>query len=306
MIPYLGCETAREMLQAFVDDELPMHDRVAVESHLRWCSTCAARVEDMRLIGDALRVGAMCAHSDDDRRELAALQDGVLSRVRAEHEQSFTMQMRALFQDLHLFWAGLGATAAVVVCLFGAVSVLHAASDERPDSLAGVIQSLANPGSDSNPLRLDGRMIQVPRALDDSPALDVGEDEAVFALAAVVTREGRIANYEVLVSERDGARRRNSAAHGGDVSTLLDKVARSRFAPAEQGVARAPVAVNMVWLLARTTVKGSPRALEFETPQSSIATPAPIAPAIKPAAGTLDDEQMFSSRTRHHHHSTTA
>ena len=61
MIPYLGCEHARELLEGFVDGELAMADQVAVESHLRWCRTCAARVEDMRLIGASLRVAGAVA-----------------------------------------------------------------------------------------------------------------------------------------------------------------------------------------------------------------------------------------------------
>jgi hypothetical protein len=292
MVPYLGCEIVREMLPGFVDGELGIQDQVAIESHLRWCRTCAAHVEDLRVIGDSIRFGAVNGHSEDDSRELATLQAAVLSRVRAEHEQSFAFQLHSLFDDLHLLWAGLGATTAVLVCLFGTMSVLHAASDERPDSLKGILQSLADPGSDRNPMLLDGRMVQVPRALDDSPALVAGEDEAVFALAAVVTREGRVANYEVLVSEREN---RPGAV---DVTRLLDRVARSRFAPAEQGVARAPVAVNMVWLLARTTVRGTPRALDFEIP-STPEPPSPLVPAVKPASSPSGvDETGFSPADR--------
>ena len=292
MVPYLGCEIVREMLPGFVDGELAIHDQVAIESHLRLCRTCAAHVEDLRLIGESIRFGAVTVHSEDDSRELAALQSAVLSRVRAEHEQSFAFQVRARFDDLHLLWAGLGATTAVIVCLFGTMSVLHAASDERPDSLKGVLQSLANPGSDRNPMLLDGRMVQVPRALDDSPALVAGEDEAVFALAAVVTREGRVANYEVLVSEQEN---RPGAL---DVTHLLDRVARSRFSPAERGVARAPVAVNMVWLLARTTVKGTPRALDFEVPSAPLPTPLVPAATVKPASSSGIDEAGFSLADR--------
>jgi hypothetical protein len=290
MVPYLGCEVVREMLPGFVDGELVIQDQVAVESHLRWCRTCAAHVEDIRVIGDSIRLGGVNRPSDGESRELATLQAAVLSRVRAEQEQSFTFQVRSLFDDLHLFWAGLGATTAVLVCLFGTMSVLHAASDERPDSLKGVLQSLANPGSDRNPLRLDGRIIQVPRALDDSPALESGEDEAVFALAAVITREGRIANYEVLVKERE------NAGTAWDVTSLLDRVARSRFAPAEQGVARAPVAVNMVWLLARTTVKGTARALDFEVPSNPL--PAQLAPTVKPVTPGIDEAAFSPSERR--------
>lgn len=291
MVPYLGCEIVREMLPGFVDGELTIQEQVAIESHLRWCRTCAAHVDDLRVIGESIRFGAVNGHSEDDSRELAVLQSAVLSRVRAEHEQSFAFQVRALFDDLHLLWAGLGATTAVLVCLFGTMSVLHAASDERPDSLKGVLQSLANPGSDRNPMLLDGRMVQVPRALDDSPALVAGEDEAVFALAAVVTREGRVANYEVLVSEQEN---RPGAV---DVTHLLDRVARSRFSPAERGVARAPVAVNMVWLLARTTVKGTPRALDFEVPSAPLPTPL-VAPTVKPASTSGLDQQAFSPADR--------
>ena len=90
MIPYLGCEAARDMLEAFIDDELAMADQVAVESHLRWCRTCAARVEDMRLIGASVRVGTpRVALEAEEGRALATMQAAVLTRIRAERDQSF-------------------------------------------------------------------------------------------------------------------------------------------------------------------------------------------------------------------------
>lgn len=288
MIPYLGCHAAREMLQAFVDGELPVTEQVALESHLRWCDTCSAHVEDLRLIGDSIRDRSSVPVSSDDARRLAAIQAGVLSRIRAEREQAFAARVRGLFEDFHLLWAGLGASAAFTACIFLTVGVLHAASSERPDSLADVIHLLANPGSDRNPVRLDGS-ISAPRALDGALPLDqINEDEAVYALAAVVTQEGRVANYELLVSERDGARRREAAAHVDQVSAMLDAVSQSRFAPA-QG-AGGPVAVNMVWLLARTTVKGSPHALELEMLQWRRSRAAPAGTEIfTPAPGTEID-----------------
>jgi len=60
MIPYLDCRAAQRLLEAFVDGELAVHDQVALESHLRWCTVCAARVEDMQVIGASLR-GTSCA-----------------------------------------------------------------------------------------------------------------------------------------------------------------------------------------------------------------------------------------------------
>ena len=302
MVPYLGCDHAREMLQACIDGELSVEGQVAVEAHLRWCRTCTAHVEDLRLIGDSIRLAAAGARSDVHQRELAMLQADVLSRVRAEEAQSFATQVRSLFDDRHLLWAGLGATMALVVCLFGTMSVLQAASVERPDSFAGVLESLANPGSDRNPMLLDGRLIQAPRAVDDTPSLDqLMQDEAVFALAAVVTREGRISNYEVLASEDDEPNV-DAASRRPHVTRALDKFARSRFTPAEQGVARAPVAVNMVWLLARTTVKGTHRELDFNPSQEvrPEPEPAPAVPAAKPVIdGTNDTQAATRPRVRH-------
>ena len=67
-----------------------------------------------------------------------------------------------------------------------------------------------------------------PRPLNEGPALDlIPEEEAVFAFAAVVTREGRVANYELLASVRDSEVRR-MAARSDYVSALLDAVKYSR------------------------------------------------------------------------------
>ena len=58
MIRYVGCDYARPRLDAFADGELPMGDQVLVETHLRWCQTCAARLEDTQTIGASLRLSA--------------------------------------------------------------------------------------------------------------------------------------------------------------------------------------------------------------------------------------------------------
>jgi hypothetical protein len=230
MIPYLGCETAREMLGAFVDDELAMADQVAVESHLRWCRTCGARVEDMRLIGASVRIGGPTSYCTlDEGRALSAMQSGVLTLIRAEHEQSLRVRVREMFADMRFFWPALGATAAVVACLCTAVSVLHAANGES-DSMAGVMESTANASRIRTGWVLEG----------------VPEEEAVFALATMVTRGRRIADYEMLLLERANVRRRDGSALTADVGGLLDAVRQSRFSPPED-VGRA-VAVDMVWL----------------------------------------------------------
>jgi len=106
----------------------------------------------------------------------------------------------------------------------------------------------------------------------------LNSDDAVFALSAVVTREGRLANYEVLFAEHASVRRHDTAVQNGDVSSVVNAVKQSRFKPA-QSTDGEPVAVNMVWVLARTTVKASAR-VSVEPPQLPAAR---IAPAPRPA-----------------------
>ena len=233
MIPYLGCESARELLEAFLDDELAMADQVAVESHLRWCRTCGAHVEDMRLVGAAVRMGApRFAREPEGGRALTAVQAEVLARIGAERDQSFVVWLREAFADMRFFWPALGATAAVVACLCAAAGVLHAANDnDESDSMAGVMESTANASRIKTGWVLEG----------------VPEEEAVFALATMVTRGGQIADYEMLLLERAKVRRRDGSALTADIAGLLDAVRQSRFSPAAEEGGRA-VAVDMVWL----------------------------------------------------------
>jgi anti-sigma factor RsiW len=254
MIRYIGCETARDLLDAFIDGELGMDAQVMVESHLRWCRTCAARVEDMSTIGDIVRLGPETIRAPhDDTRALSAMQAEVLTRVRAERDQSFAVRLREMVSDSHLLWPALGASMAVLFCLCGAFGVMQLATAENPDSLAAMIAS-SHPGSESNPMRLDDARL-APRVVGDAVALDrIQDDDAVFAVATVVTREGRVANYELLLPTQPVTRQHRRSARGdAEVAALLHAVKQSRFTPA-QGASGRPVAVNMVWVFARTTV----------------------------------------------------
>jgi len=284
MIPYLDCRAAQLLLEAFVDGELSVHDQVALESHLRWCSVCAARVEDMQVIGASLRVTSCAFRAVDGTDDsLASVESEVVTRIQTEREQATWAQLRSMCTDMRFFWPAVGASLALVACLCVAAAVVSVTNAQKPDSLAGMIEMLANPGSDENPMRLDGAMAAPPRALDGAGLESVPDDDAVFALAAVVTREGRVANYEVLFAERASVRRHDTAVQTGDVSSVVNAVKQSRFAPA-QAVDGAPVAVNMVWLLARTTVKASARA-SLDLPPAKIApAPRPVDAAPKPDA----------------------
>ena len=169
--------------------------------------------------------------------------------MRAEANEAWPARTRRLFEDMHLVWIGLASTAATFVCGAVVLSMLHFASPERNDSLASVIAVMAAPlGSDLNPARLDAH-IRVPSVSDD-PVMEEtlagtqSLDDLVLPVSAVVTREGRVTGVSLLSNAHDGR----------DVTNLLDAISRARLEPAQ--FAGSPVAVNIVWLLAHTTVKG--------------------------------------------------
>jgi anti-sigma factor RsiW len=248
MMHVLPCGRVRERLEAFVDGELIVDEQVMIESHLQQCVSCRLEAAELAEIGHALR--GVPAATSAARHEPGRLTSIILERVRLEQQFSFGVQLRHLFGDMHLVWAGLGATLAVVICVYASAGVLHAANRERPDSLAGLIDYLANPGSNANPVRLNDNM-SVPRASFTADASLIPVEDAELAVAAVVTREGRVQNLEV-VAERARALRVKREI----VLAMLDAAARARFEPAKAG--GAPVAVSMVWLLSTTTVKGRP------------------------------------------------
>ena len=191
MIRYVGCDYARTRLDAFADGELPMGDQVLVETHLRWCQTCAARLEDAQTIGDSLRLTARAhahagnTHMDDTGgmpgelgRALATMQAEVLARANTEYEQSFSARVEELFSDMRLWWPALGATVAVALSVGVASNVWKATSTEQPTSLAAMIESLAEPGSNRNPQRLDAAMY-LPR-LEDHWFLERMRDQIII------------------------------------------------------------------------------------------------------------------------------
>ena len=293
MTQYVGCDHARELLDGLIDNELSMTDQLAVESHLRWCRTCALRVEDMRLIGTSLRVGSPLheagPHADST---VAAINEAVLMRVRAERDQSLGVRVREMFADMRLFWPAVGASAAVMVCVGLAFSVLQAASEQRPQSLAALIATLANPGSEGNPVRPADNGVSIPRMLvGGTIALeDIPEDEAIFTFRTVVSRDGRIAAFELLLSNAvDTTGHRRSAEHVGHEQAIAEAVRQQRFAPAQTPLGRA-VAVDMVWMIAKTTAVAGP-GVEFDVPAAPPHAQDVPEPAIVSPAGPVIDQR---------------
>ncbi len=280
-----SCADVRERLEAFYDGEVPFAERLAIQNHLTECVSCSLEAEEITALGATLRVMAESV-GEHAAVEPLRLSQQVVEQLGVEQDLSVRSQVVALFQDMHLVWAGLGATVATLICVVGSASVLHAANQERPDSLAGVISLLANPGSNQNPLRLNYDMM-APRAVTD-PAIEMSEEDAEYALSAVVSREGRVQGIEVINDAQPIGKR-------AVVNAMLNEAYRVQFAPAQARTGNA-VAVSMVWLVASTTVKGRHddgltmlgQALRLRHgPQPLGPIPVPVAAQPKPAAAPI-------------------
>jgi Putative zinc-finger len=244
----LTCAAVQRRLPAFHDRELPIADQIAIETHLHDCPPCARDLHELQELGLALREASAPAPPDD----WTGVRSGVISRMRAEAHESWTAKGRRAFDDLHLVWIALASTAATFLCAGTVLSMLHFASPERQDSLAAVIAVMAAPsGSDLNPARLDGR-IQAPSVPENGLVYatlerSMMDGDLVVPLSAIVTREGRVSGLELLNKWQDGR----------EVTTIVEALSRGRLEPAQFG--GSPVAVNLVWLVAHTTVKGKAR-----------------------------------------------
>jgi predicted anti-sigma-YlaC factor YlaD len=247
----LTCEETRGYLEAYHDHELAVCDEIAVSHHLEWCRECGYRYDDLRQLQSVLRASVHAAHALTNE-ESAAFTAGVVSRLTAERNQSILARIRGAFEDMHLVYAGLGAAAATAMCIVVMLGMMRFAAKERPDSLAAIVSILANPGSNANPVGIDAR-VQMPRALDSSLSDSPADEDAVFALAAVVTREGTLANGTIADLGTLRASGRQGAAKAKAIESLMNAMARARFEPAQMD--GLPVAVNMVWLVAHTTVR---------------------------------------------------
>lgn len=261
----LICEEARPLLEEYHDDELAVSDQIAVRSHLDWCDECADFYSDLRLMRSMVRA-ATPTPVFLDREEGEAFHAAVVGRAGAEAEVSWSARFREALEDRQLFYATLGAAAATVFCVAVLTSMMRFAAPDRPGSLAAIFSLLARPkvtvedinapGTDRNPVAVDGRMA-MPRAVDQIFVSSTsGSADMVYTLSAVVTREGRVKNLELHSPMRTP---KAGSQEAEAVDTLLSVASVARFEPAK--VAGLPVAVNMVWVVANTTVRASKRAL---------------------------------------------
>jgi hypothetical protein len=209
------------------------------------------------------------AHEPSDPE---AVGRNLLVRIPVERQRAFGHRVRSSFDDMRLVWPALGATVATIACLAAGLGFMRLVIREQPASMAALISALADPGCNENPVALDGRILlpqAVPAEFMGSAVVD--REEALFALQAVVTREGRVQNLELLLQDSSQAPIGARALHH-----LLGAAAQTRFEPARSG-GGAPIAVNMVWLLAQTKVRA--RLIEPATAMTRVRTvPRPTVP----------------------------
>lgn len=279
----LSCRAARRDLEAYHDDELEMDRQVSVQGHLRGCAACRTEWSRLQTLRAGLRAGVI-PHAGSDAE---VLRRRVLARMAGGPPPSAAAVVRAMFADMRLVWPLVGGSVAMFLCAAAALGLMRQTLREQPASMAALIGAMADPGSNRNPIAPDGRML-LPRAyvdgIVDAPVVD--REDAVFALAAVVTREGRVRNLELLLQDPGHA-----PVGPGALGELLDAASQTRFEPARSG--GAPVAVNMVWLLAQTRVRGGKAA-------------APAPPPVRPRGVTRSGQPMPSHQATLTYIPTTA
>jgi hypothetical protein len=118
----------------------------------------------------------------------------------------------------------------------------------------------------------------LPRAYPDAvmPATVMnqqGGEDAIFALAAVVTRDGSLSEIELLSPAGQSATESNTG-QSRLTDDLLDAASTARFEPARNRDGAA-MSVNVVWVLTHTTVRGKSPVFR---PKVAPVTPAPGRP----------------------------
>ena len=261
----LTCAATRRRLDAYHDEELSLSEQIAVSSHLEWCDDCAESLDDLRQLRDALRLGMpgrVALSVEDDR----SLQATVVNRIKAEERLSFGAWLQEAFADMHLVYAGLSAIAAAIACLAVTLGMMRFATNERPDSTAAMVRVFATPGSNLYPVSA-GPRVRMPRALDEPIWATPADIDAHYTLSAIVTREGRVGSLEILNST-GGKMVPSGGAEAKAVEDLIGTVSRARFEPASiliepSSMTGLPVAVNVVWIVAHTTVRATKDPLQL-------------------------------------------
>ena len=264
MMP-LNCAATRRRLDAYHDGELAVKDQIAVASHLEWCDSCAENYADMRVMRSTFQslAHARTSGSSLSGEQLAVFTANVVNRAKAERDLSLFSRVREMFDDMHLVYAGLGATVATVFCVVIMLSMMRFATNERPDSLAAIMTVMATPlECESGNDMADVSGCRARWTARFQRANETAEQDAVFTLESVITHQGgRLANLEALRSHN----RHTSVSQAKLIEGLLDAVSRARFDPTQALLM--PDLSGVVWFVEHATVRASAKpALDLPLP----------------------------------------
>lgn len=216
------CAHVSRHLAAFHDRELSIEQQIAIESHLQDCASCAAEAVGLQAVGDTLRAEA-AGLAQDSFADLEGFRASVMSRIKAEREESWPSRIRRLFDDLHFVYAGLGAAGATLACLVVMLGLMHFGARERPDSLAALVDVLAAPSMPGTAVMADGQLVTLPAGAfrDDGQGA-----AAVFALSNVVTDQGRLRTLDS--THIDTVRNQDARE---EILNLMDTIIETQFQP---------------------------------------------------------------------------
>lgn len=168
-----------EQLNIYLDDELADNERAAVEAHIEACSRCAARVEDMRTVGDALRAATMKAVEEADFSK-------AWDRVRAEafppkpEEESRRSWLDGLLADFRTAFSPAFAVAVVII----AAAIVYYSGWLRPTPTtpqsAQVAQTVTEAAADNEAqifsLETDSRAVMVLQSTESGATIIIVSD----------------------------------------------------------------------------------------------------------------------------------
>ena len=115
-----------------------------------------------------------------------------------------------------------------------------------PDSLA--VMTAFNATPEMSPIVIEDMEVRTRWTARVRQANELAEQDAVFALSAELTSDGRVPTLQHL---RRG--RRAAVEHAKLIEGLLDSLSRARFEPPND----APLTSSMVWLITSTTVRAT-------------------------------------------------
>ena len=256
------CAAAQRRLQEFHDGELAVGQQIEIRGHVESCLICADLLEDIQFVAATLKTGAW-------GRDLLSHEEGpgfvaaVVSRRTAEDGASMWFRVRAMFDDMHLVYAGVGAAVATLACVVIMLGMMRFApvghQNASPSaSLAALMTLVATPETSANAIAIDPASHARGTARFQA-ANETAAEDAVFELESVVTRQGRLVNLARLKKGHKATRDEARA-----IEELLVSVTRASIEPGwAEG---APVAADgMVWLVTRMTVRAN-KAVDVDLP----------------------------------------